>query len=200
VLELALPDDLLNQLLYSAWQGGMLEFDIPPEMLGDIDLPAGVSDLTLVASGMLQPTAADCNPDGELRLFIGDLRVDASMRVIGSPLDVVIYASFEGGLELSAGDGEVNLSMTDISQLETEVTVQQDSLVSLESEFEALIAESLVPALLGALGGDTLGGFPLPEIDLSGTVEGVPEGTVIAIEPEDVFREAGNSFVQGGLR
>ncbi len=68
VLELALPDDLLNQLLYSAWQGGMLEFDIPPEMLGDIDLPAGVSDLTLVASGMLQPTAADCNPDGELRL------------------------------------------------------------------------------------------------------------------------------------
>lgn len=199
-LEIGLTDDLLNELLYSAWQGGMLEFVIPPEMLGDLDLPAGVSDLTMVATGMLQPTAADCNADGELRLFVGDLRVDASMSVLGSPLDVVIYASFEGGLELSAGESEVNMTMTDISQLETEITIVQDSLVSLESEFESLIAESLVPALLGALGGDTLGGFPLPEIDLSGTVDGVPDGTVIAIDPEDVFREAGNSFVQGGLR
>ena len=66
-LEIGLTDDLLNQLLHGAWQGGLLEFDMPPELLGG----AGggiIEDLQIHVSGMLAPTASDCRPDGEVRV------------------------------------------------------------------------------------------------------------------------------------
>ena len=199
-LEIALSDDLLNQLLYAAWQGGLLEFVVPAELLGDVELPPGVTDLTLTIKGMLQPTASDCNVDETLRLFIGDMWIEASMSVFGAPLDADIYVSFEADLILSATDEGIAMSVGgDDVLVESEITIRQDAFLSLESTFADLINDSLVPSLLDLLGGDALGSFPLPEIDLS-TIDGVPPGTTIAIAPEDVFRELGNTFVQGGLK
>ena len=198
--ELALADDVINHLLYQAWQGKFLEFDVPGELFADVDLPDGVDISSLTAKGMLQPTASDCNADHALRVLIGDLRIDASMTLFGSPLDVILYASFEAGMELSAADGEIGFAITDIVSVETEIHVQQEELITLEPVLADMIAGSLVPGLLDALGGEALGGFPLPEIDLSTAVDGVPPGTVIAIDPQEVVRGGGNTFVKGALR
>ena len=62
-----------------------------------------------------------------------------------------------------------------------------------------LWADNLVPSLTGLLGGDALGSFPLPEIDLSAAIDGLPPGTVIRIVPSGVIRADGNSVVQGEL-
>ena len=199
-LEISLSDDTLNQLLYALWRGGFLEFPVPPELLGGIDLgPYGITDLQLTLSGMLQPTASDCGADGELKLHIGDLRIDASMKLFGQPVDVVIYVSLVTDLELSVADGQIAIAIGAVDSVELEVSVVQDKLVSAEGPIRQILEQQLVAGLVGALGGDSLGGFPLPEIDLSGAVEGVPPGTVLTIHPLTNVRSGGNTIIGGTL-
>ena len=200
-LELSLADDTFNLLLWSAWSGGLLEFDVPDSMLADVDLGEfGITDVSIHISGMLAPVISDCNPDQSLKIHIGDLRADASMSLLGTQMDVVMFASFTAGVELAIADGELGLALTELEELESEVTVVQEGLIGSEAVIAGMIDESLVPGLLDALGGGTLGGFPLPEIDLSGSLDGVPPGTGIAIDPEEVSRAGGNTIVSGDLK
>ncbi len=199
--EMILSDDLLGQLLHGAWRGGLLEFDLPPELLGGLDLGQfGVSDLTMTLSGMLQPTASDCNPQGRLLLHIGDLRIDASMQVFGAPLDVVVFASFTAGLDLRAQEGGIGLAVESIESADLEINVVQDDLISFEAVLGELIEASLIPALLELLGGDGLGSFPLPSIDLSEAIDGLNEPLIITIVPRTLQRQGGNTIVRGELQ
>ena len=200
-LELAFSDDTFNLLLWSAWDGGLLEFDVPPSMLADVELgDFGISDVAIHLSGMLAPVMSDCQPGQELLVHIGDLRADAEMKVFGKTMNVVMYASFAAGVELQVADGALGLALTEIKQLESEITVQQDGLIGSEGVIGSMIDDNLVPALLGALGEGTLGGFPLPEIDLSASLEGLPPGTGIAIDPKKVTRQGGNTVISGDLK
>ncbi|MCB9531156.1 MAG: hypothetical protein H6700_05265 [Myxococcales bacterium] len=201
-LEVVLSDDLINQVLHAAWRGGLLEFDVPPELLGGVDLSAyGISDLTLVASGMLQPTASDCGraPADGLGLHIGDLRIDADMRLFGVPVAMVIYVSLQARLELSASTDGIAIAVSDVEAVDLEVSVRDEAFLSVEPVVEQLLRENLVPSLTGLLGGDALGSFPLPEIDLSSSIAGLPAGTIIRIVPSRVLRSGGNSIVEGAL-
>ncbi len=192
-LELALSDDILNELLYSAWRAGLLEFAVPPSLFEGVDLSGfGVTELDIQVRGLLAPTISDCNPTSELLVHIGDLRVGGSMKIFGIPLNVVMYASLTAGMALTAENGEVGLQLTDLKSLETEVTVLEDGLIDSEALIADLIADNLVPALLGALGGGGLGAFPLPEIDLG--------GSLVSINPTKIVRIGGNTVVGGGLQ
>ena len=200
-LEVVLVDDTLNLLLYRAWEGGMLSFDVPPEMLGDTDLSAyGISDLTLTVNGLLAPVVSDCYDDAALRLHLGDLDVTANMTLLGSPLDVQIYMSLLAGFALSVSDNAISFGLTEVEELDLEVTAAQDAFIASEALISDLVAENLIPALLDGLGGDALGGIPLPSIDLSGAFDGVPDGTVIAIAVDTVEHEEGNTIVSGDLQ
>jgi hypothetical protein len=193
-LELVLSDDMINELLYAAWLGGFLEFDVPSDMLADVDLTTfGVDNLELTVSGMLAPTISDCGPNEELLVHIGDLRVDASLDLFGSAVDVVIFVSLSAGFELTAGDGEVGIGITDVKVLESQVSVEQDELVASEGVIQALIGDNLVPSLLDSLGGGALAGIPLPAFE-------VAEGAAITIVPEFLTRASGNSIVSGDLQ
>lgn len=198
--ELVLADDILNQILWAAWLGGFLEFEVPASLLGDVDLSQyGVSEINLTASGMLQPTASDCNADGQLRLLIGDLRIDARVLLYGTPVDATLFVSLETALELSVGEAQIGLAITEIRSADVEVNITDPDLLSLEPIFRGLIEDNLVPGLLQVLGGDTLGGFPLPEIDLSTIAEGLGEGATIRINPQTIQRLDGNTVVGGDL-
>ena len=199
--ELVLADDTLNELLFAAWTGGLLEFVAPPDLIGGEDLEAyGITDMTLQVSGMLAPTLSDCNEDGELLVHIGDLKVTAKLSFLTQPMDVEMWVSFTAGVEFAASDDELTFQLTEVKAIHQEVNVLQDALVGSEAAIAGLIQENLVPALLAGLGGDALGGFPLPAIDLSETVDGVPDGTEIAISPTGVFRDQGNTIVGGTLK
>ena len=93
-LEIGLTDDVINQLLYGAWAGGLLEFELD---LGGGDEggtggddsggggPAGIEINGVEISGMLAPTATDCNPDGILYAHVGDMRITASEATASRP-------------------------------------------------------------------------------------------------------------------
>ncbi len=192
-LEFSLADDFTNELLYAAWYGGLLEFVVPDELLPVDELtPLGVSDLTVTVSGMLAPTLSDC-ATGEPRVHIGDIRVDAEMTALGGPMNVVVFASLIAGVEFVIEGDTLSVGLTEIEQLDTEVTVVEKDKVALEPLVTTLIADQVVPGLLDALGGGALPGVPLPEIDLG-------NGASLGITPEKVVREGGNTIVQGALK
>ena len=79
---------------------------IPPSLTVRSETPKafGVSDLTVKLGGMLPPIVSDCNAEGQTRLHIGDLKVDISMNVLGSPLNAEVFVSLESGFSFSVSD------------------------------------------------------------------------------------------------
>jgi hypothetical protein len=205
--EIGFSDDTFNLLLYAAWQGGLLEFEVPPEMLADVDLSQygiGSDALTIHMSGMLAPVVTDCGGEG-LVLHVGDLKVTANLEIFGQSMDVEMYASFSAGVSLSVADGVLGIEIEEVQDLDSQIAILQEELVGSEAGIAALIDDNLVPALLGALGGGALGGFPLPEITLTDEMlnlppGSIPAGTAIGIEPNSSSHDAGNVFISGTLK
>jgi uncharacterized lipoprotein YmbA len=170
-------------------------------MLGNVDLKQyGVSDLTMKVSAMLAPTLDDCNAKQAATAHVGDLRVDAKLKLFGQPMDVTLYASFLAGVEITAKDGAIGIALKEVQQSDLQVDVQQDNMVASEGVLEKLVAENLIAGLVKSLGGSALGSFPLPAIDLSAAMPGLPPGTGIQIVPQKVTRQGGNSIVGGTLK
>ncbi len=194
-LEIALTDDLLNQLLFGAWTGGMLEFEMPPELLPEDSVL--FSDLQVKVSGMLAPTASDCGPDGRLRLHIGDIRIDGSLVLGEQPLTFVAYSSLVAGLDVVPTATGIGIALAEVERIETELTVAEPEGIEAEPTLRAVLETQLVDGVLGSLGG--LGGIELPQLDLSPTL-GLPAGSaMIQIHAETAERAPGTTIVLGHL-
>ena len=196
-LEIGLTDDMLNELLNGAWRGGLLEFDMPDELLGpDSRL---ISDLQIHISGMLAPTASDCAQDGVVRAHLGDVRIDGSLLLNGNPVDFVAYSSLVASLEFSVIPNGIAITIGDVEQIETELTVMQDGQLDAEKVLRPALESQLVDGLIGAISEGGLGEIVLPEIDLSATL-GLPAGSaVIQIQTESADRDPGTTVITGRL-
>ena len=205
-LEIVFPDDTLNSILRAAWWGGLLDFPVDASLLGDVDLEGfGISNLNMDIEALLPPIASDCGAGGDLRLYVGDLLVNATLELFGQPMTLEVYVSFEAPIQLGAVGSELAITVDAIENVELEVNVIEEGLIGSESVIKDLLRTELVPALGGLLGdGEPLASFPLPEIDLSADL-GLPPGTVgisiqpLATPPADE-RQDGNTIVYGRLR
>lgn len=195
-LEIALTDDLLNQLLYGAWRGGMLEFEMPPELLPEDT--ALISDLEVKVSGMLAPTASDCSDDGRLRLHIGDIRIDGSLVLGDQPVSFVAYSSLVAGLDVVPTATGIGIVLADVERIETELTVAEPEGIEAEPTLRAVLETQLVEGVLGSLGGG-LGGIELPQLDLSATLGLPPGSAMVQITAESAERAPGTTIVLGHL-
>ena len=191
-LELLLSDDLINEILYSAWRGGFLEFDVPPELLAGVDVSQfGIGKLDVSVSAMLAPVVSDC-ATGTSTVHIGDLKINAALDLFGQQMDVVMHVSLTTEIVFSAADGELSFGLAAIESIDSDIAVLQEHLVASEGAVADLVNQNLIPALIGGLGGGALGSFPLPELDVS--------GVKIAIEPTSVSRGPGQTVVSGNLK
>ncbi len=192
-LEIILTDDLINEVLFSAWRGGFLEFDVPPELLAGVDVSAyGITGLDVAVSARLAPVISDCGAGGAAKVHIGDLEIRASLNLLGQPMDVVMHVSLTTQIVFEVKDGELGIALTDIDEVQSDVTVLQENLVGSEATVAGLVNDTLVPALLGSLTGESLASFPLPALDVG--------GVTIAISPKEVLRAPGQTLVTGGLQ
>jgi hypothetical protein len=197
--EMVLSDNLLNQIFFAAWNGGMLEMPLPADLLADVDLGSyGVTKLEGTISGMLAPTLSDCG-GGALELLVGDLRIDLDLEIFGSPGHAVIFATFATEILIDVVEGTLGLSLGELLYMEVDVSAD-DSLIGAEGFLKDMIGEAVGPLLTESLGGGTMAGFPLPRVDLSETVDGLPPGTGIGIDPKTLSREGGNTIVGGDLQ
>lgn len=196
-LEIALTDDLLNQLLFGAWRGGLLEFEMPPELLpADSAL---ISDLQVTVSGMLAPTASDCGDDGRLRLHIGDIRIDGSLVLGELPLTFVAYTSLVAGLDVVPTKTGIGITLAEVEQIDTELTVAEAGGIEAEPTLRTVLESQLVEGVLGSIGGGGLGGIDLPQLDLSATLGLPPGSAMIQIVAEEAQRAPGTTIVLGHL-
>lgn len=196
LLELGMGDDMLNQLLFGAWRGGLLEADLPPGLLGGGGF---IEDLEIGISGMLAPTASDCSPDGQVRAHVGDLRIEGSLTLGVTPITFTAYSSLLAGLEFTPTDTGVAITISEVEQIDTELTINEDDAIEQEPLLEAALENELVAAVLGAIADGGLGGIELPTIDLSASL-GLPPGTAsVTIQTDEVTRSPGVTVIRGHL-
>ncbi len=207
-LEIVFADDTINQILRAAWWGGLLEFPVAPSLLGSVDLAQyGVTNLNLDVSGYLPPVASDC-VNGELRLYIGDLRLDTTLELFGQPVVAVVYVAFDAPITLAANPatGDIEIVIQAIENVQLEVNVTNEAALGVEPALASLLESQLVPALGGLLGNGTpLAAFPLPEIDLSASLGQPPNTSLIKIVPITNgalpnTRQSGNTVIYGRLQ
>ncbi len=195
IMEIGLHDDLINEILYGAWKGGLLEFPLPADLIPESNL---VQNLDVNVSGMLPPVGMDC-ATGELLAHLGDIRIDASLELLGAPVSFTAFTTAVVRVVISAEDGQIGISIGDLQSVETELNVNEDSAIATEETLINVLEGALIDGLIGGLGGDSLGGIQLPEIDLSDSLGLPPGSAVIAIEIEEAVRQPGITVVQGSL-
>ncbi|TNF35121.1 MAG: hypothetical protein EP329_06555 [Deltaproteobacteria bacterium] len=194
-----LSTDVLNQILFSVWWGGALEVSVDPSQLGDLS-DYGVSDVSVTLSGRMPPILTDCL-DADLHLQLGELEVDASLKLAGLPLDVGMIVAFETDAEISAdANGSLSLTIGSIAPEDIVIDiVRVDSDLFSEDQETVLIdllREQFLAKLLEGLADQGLADFPLPEIDL-GAVSDDLSGQVISIHDVDIDRQRGYVMLQG---
>jgi len=193
--------DVINQILHAVWQGGALEVSLDESFFADVDLSEyGVANLELTLSARMPPVLTDCN-GADILLQLGELQVDASLDLAGSPLVIGMIVAFDttasvsvdgtGALGLALGAIDVNDILIDVTRLESALfdPTQEDVVVQ-------LLKDQLLGNLLGNIAGQSLASFPIPEIDL-GALDPSLAGQVITIRQIELVRSKGYLLLQG---
>jgi len=204
-LELGLWDDFINEILYAVYLSGDLHMALPASVLGNVDLTQyGVTDLNLTIDFMLPPILSGCNSTGKLMMEIGDVGVHATMMLFGQAMDMQIYASLEAEAQITAADSptgkQLALTVDKPLFIDLQIASLSGGLVGAEDQLTSLFKSTLVPQVMNLLSGKVLATFPIPQIDLSTLAPGIPAGTVIAIDLQEVLRILGYTVATGGLK
>lgn len=171
-LMLGVFDDVLNEALYSIWNGRLLNMHLTAEALKDtMDLSQyGVADLDATTAALLPPVITACNPAGTLTVQVGDLYLDATMVLMGEPVHLRTFLFLEIELALSLADDPVKGRVISI-QVASEPKVSDMDIVFLESNFteddiKGLILGALIPVVFEQLKDPIT--FAIPSFNLKG--------------------------------
>jgi len=205
-LELGLKDDLLNELVYALYWGGALNLPIPASMLGESLSDYGISDMVMNVDFMLPPILSACNPAQQLKLAVGDVKVDATLKLFGSPLTMTIYVSLKAGANVTARQTETGATSLGVAIeypdfVDMEIASLEGNLAGAEDTIKNLVMNTLLPTLLGTLDGVTpLVEFEIPSIDMADFIDGVPAGSELGILVNEVLRAAAFTVASGNLQ
>ncbi len=206
-LELAMADDFINQLLYSLWFGGGLNMNIDEKVIGgNVDLSSfGVSNLNVAMDFHLPPIVNSCLNPKELKLQIGDLKLNAKLKMSDTPVDIDLFITTQATAELKVvknpktGDSEIGFALKKIDFLELEVVNINAEAKNLEDLFVNLIKTVMMPKLIESLGSG-LGSFPLPAFDLSSFSKDIPKGTKLELAIQKIDNKNGYTYLNGYLK
>ena len=140
-----------------------------------------------------KPVLSDCAyGPGLPTVHMGDMVIESSMTLFGTPMDITMYVTMEAGFELGFGEGLITFGLTDMKTLEIQTEIQQEDLVSSEALLTAMVEDTMVPALLAGFGGDEAG-FPVPEIDFG-------NGATFGVNASTIVRVPGHTLISGGVQ
>ncbi len=167
-LHLSMEDGFVNQLLHSAWQGGVLDMTMDAASLGlDLDQVSSVlplSQLDLAMQPLLPPIVGP-KPGGGMQLSIGDLLINVNGDpggVSGLMMQIAVTVVADADFTLDS-EGTIVFDFTDPVLYMDFVTANPWTVngETVENVMEAVI-DILIPTLIDTLGG--LGGFEMPEL------------------------------------
>ncbi len=202
-IEMGIHDDFLNQIPYAMWWAGLLEIPLDPETMGGGSFEEyGIADLSLTATALLPPVLSQCGGN-VMQLQMGDLQLEASMVMFGMQVDVTMYASFTAGITIGVSnqDGQTVLDMavTDIDTVLLEVATVSENLIGSEDSLRALVISQVLPVFLEQITGDSLASFPLPEMDMTGMIPGLPGEAKLSMSAKSTYREKAYTVITGSV-
>ena len=204
-IEVALHDDVLNQIVFAVWRDGgtntVLDADTMAAM-GTDPSEMGVDDLSLETTALLPPFISDCHPDGALRIYIGDMRMDVSASVLGIPLEMVLYLYFSAKLDIlvtgQPGDQTVEIQYGEMDWAEMHVGSLNEEWEGQETLFGMMVEETFMPAFLEGLQSFPYG-FNVSEIPIHELLP-VFDGEFVLVPVLDAFeRRTGYSLIKAHL-
>jgi hypothetical protein len=205
---MAIHDDLLNEVLYSAWYAGLLDMELPlddlmdPDALGDLGLgdieDLGLKDMKARTEFFLPPIITSCNDpwDEILQLQVGDLYVELEMKLLNEPVTMGMFVSLaaEAIIEIvDAGDHqEISIAIGEVDPVVAQITYVSEGLEGSGNILSLLVQGLVVPMILESFADGALASFPLPVIDISNlSAQYLPPGIVWKFVIDSFFRELG---------
>jgi hypothetical protein len=206
-LEVGLHDDFLNLIPYGMWWGGGLTFPVDSSLLGDVSQELatyGISELSMRVDFTLPPILSACNPGEKLMFQAGDIKIMASMKLFGMPVQMLLYASLNAEAAVTIVDTpegkQLGLAVSKPIFIDIEIAALSGGLAGAEDTLGNLIKDMMLPQVMALLTGDALATFPIPEIDLHAISPELPVGSKIAIELREIIRVHGNTVASGEVQ
>ncbi len=192
--------DALNAAFFSAWWSGYLngpqDFS---DLLGGLDLPLTIEDLTAQLYFLLPPIIDDCNSVGQLTAEIGDLNARVEFEIQGVPVEANLYIDASIALTFDPREDGLHIVLAGLENFDIEVAdISRTHLGPLD--LRALIDASLAVMLEQKLDGVEFGPVEIPGFDLGSMLPGLPEGTEISLDGLTVHKHPGYSVFAADLK
>jgi len=212
--QIGIHDDLINQILFSVWWGGLLDMIVPLESFMDPDTlelegigtleDLGITNIVATTEFYLPPIITSCNDAEALTLEVGDIYVELNMNMLNEPVTIGVFASLAAAAEINIvqnanGNQEFSLAIGEIDPLVVQVSYISDNLAGAEGFMTMIVQAILLPTLLEGLMEGTLASFELPEIDISGLSEMLPAGWKLKFFIEEFYRVDGYTTIEAEL-
>jgi len=192
--------DFLNELIFSVWRQALLDMDLDEVAIAEsAPMLADFGVKSIAIDAYLPPVLSDCNPKQLLRVQLGDLFLQLDANLIGVSIVGDMFATVEVDIDVSTDEEGFVIAVNGFSEFHVDVLAINETWVGQETELENILVEVLT-SQLGNFLGDSLGSFPIPAIDLSGVVDGVPPGTELEIGPTKTAVEHGYLVIDGNLK
>jgi hypothetical protein len=202
----AIAADFVNEALFSIWWSGAITLDLTAEDLGDLDVSQyGIENLSVKTDLYYAPILKTCGTDGKLLLQLGDAFVHAKFFMMNMNWDIQIFLFIEADAALKlvpnaeTGETEIGIEIGELKTAEIDVAAVGEDLKGKEAMVIDLFKGVLLPQLMDSLLG-SLGSFAVPSIDLSTLAEGIPEGTSISVDLQELFLDNGYLVIGGKLK
>jgi hypothetical protein len=211
---MGIHDDLINEVLFSAWYAGLLDMKIPltqfvePGQLDDAlkqfglesfeQLGFSMEDMAVRTEFFLPPIITSCpDPyDQTLQMQIGDIYVELTTKILNEPVTMGMFISMaaEASIEivtLPDGSQEIKLGIGKVDPIFAQITYMSDNLKGAEGFLSMIVQAILVPTLLEQFAENSLASFPIPVVNVSQLSNFLPPNMVWKFIIDKFWRELG---------
>jgi len=202
--EVALYDDLLNQIPFSLFWGGLFTIPVPPETMSGLDLSdMGLELNSLDLDFLLPPILTDCQKEDYVAQ-IGDISTVIGLVFMGKEMLIDLFASVEIAVDFTLVQGPNGQEVgAEVTPTMVEVDVADVSVVGATPEqaeaLKAMIESMIGTQLMAVFDQQIAASFPIPDMDLTGLHPMIPPGTKIKIDAKALERKWGYTVFSGDV-
>ena len=201
IVEAALMEDLVNQLLFALWWGGHMNVTLTNEVLGPVVEQFGITALVLQVDPYLPPVITTCAAENGIEVQIGGLNLWASLDMGGGTGELELFGHIRVEAEpvLTVGpDGlnHVGIKVISVEELAAEVISSEGVVDGMDGLVEELLKVAIVDFLIDDYLSEVLSAYPIPAVDLGDFIPGVPVGSEVTFDFQTL--DPGKGFWLGG--
>ena len=202
LVEVALRDDLTNQILHALWRGGYMSLTLTDTELAPYLGSYGVSGMTLTIDPHLPPTVTTCTPSGAAEVQLGDFAMQGTFQLNGNPATFWVWASIRAGMQVHVipapgGPSQIGGEVTDVLEFAVQVENTEGLGALGDTLLDVIMTEVVSDYLLSDLLTGMAAAYPIPAVDLGAIVPGMSSGSEVTFSPNSLEWKPGYLELRG---